>query len=118
MAANAGNTNSPFTKIAEPTISAVSATSITVTHQKDRASKETTAKDASQTVTRTYQITPLTDIEVDGQSASVSDLHEGMAVQISADPPSSLDPADASDGGEARTILAHEAPIAQPTPAK
>jgi hypothetical protein len=118
LAAHAGKATSPFTKIKDPTISAITGVSITVTHQRDKASKITTAKNTSQTVTVTYDITPMTDIEVDGRTADLSKLHVGMAVQISADPPSSLDPADPSRGGEARMILAREAPLPDSTPSK
>lgn len=114
--ASAGGAKKPFNKIGEPTISAVSATSITVTHKKDKASKTNTGSSSSSnskdagSVTKTYRITAMTDVEIDGKSASVNDLKVGMAVSISADPSSSMGPADPTDGGEARVILAHDAP--------
>jgi len=98
----------PFNKIEEATISAISDTSITTTHKKDKLAA--TEKHAKPTVTKTYKITFFTEIQVDGKKATVKDLHSGMAVTISADPPSGVSEVNGSDGGDARTILAHDAP--------
>ena len=94
----AGETRHP---IKQDTISAVSSTSITISHT---AYKTVKGKPQERTVIRTYQITSFTDIEVDGAKAAVDDLHTGMAVTVCADAPSDTDP---SDGGVARGIRAH-----------
>ncbi len=123
----------------EATITAVTATSITVTSshidtQKVRQStartnngynngnnnnnnngnnrKNDSAAIAAATSTKsvTYQINELTDIEVNGETAQASALRPGMAVSISADPPLSLSAPDPTDGGTARNISAHDAP--------
>jgi len=102
----------PFTKISEDTISAVTATSITITHNKDTPPPQgKKPKDAppAQAITMTYTLSTLSDIEVNGQPASVGDLKVGMFVQISADPPDGLDNTDPTNGGTARTIVAHDA---------
>jgi len=123
--ASAGSAAEPFNKIQEPTITAITDTTITVTHTRDRQKKPSkkghksdtdATPNPADTVTKTYQITALTDIEVNGQSASASDLKVGMAVSVSADPPSDLSAPDPTNGGVARTILAHDAP-ASDTPA-
>jgi hypothetical protein len=95
-------------KIEEATITAVTDTSITISNQKVQSRVKNDATDTATTVSKTYQISALTDIEVDGASANVSALHAGMFVEISADPPSDLGPADETNGGLARTINAHE----------
>jgi hypothetical protein len=93
-----------FHAVKEDTISAVSSTSITIVHTRYKKVK---GKPQETTVTKTYQITPLTTIEVNGAEASADDLHNGMAVAVSADAPTSLDESDPDDGGVARNIAAH-----------
>ncbi len=136
------NDKMPDVRDQEATISAVTATSITITSshvdtQKVRDSlqknnsnngnygnngnngnnngggkKNQSAAIAAATTTKnvTYQISELTDIEVNGETANASALKVGMAVSISADPPLSLSAPDPTDGGVARNITAHDAP--------
>jgi hypothetical protein len=117
-----GGTAKPFTKIAEDTIESVTASSITITHNKDVAPKAGNGKGNNngqngkgqkaappEKRSMTYQITTITDIEVNGQSSNASALKPGMLVSISADPPSGLDPVDATNGGTATNINAHDA---------
>jgi hypothetical protein len=105
----------------QSTITDVTATTITVTEQKPNAAdtgtgnnkKDRNNQDNQQTRQPagpiTYQITELSDITVNGESATVNALKVGMVVSISADPPDGLGPVDKSNGGVAREIVAHDA---------
>jgi hypothetical protein len=124
-----------FDAIEESTITAVNGTSITVSHPEltkalhpvahgkgtpvSTTGKPKPKSNGKKSETKTYEINNFTDIEVDGQKTDVNALKVGMAVQISADPPLTVTAdADGTDGGTARTILAHEAPPKpSPTPA-
>lgn len=75
------------------TISSISADSITISTGDS---------------TKTYQITPSTAIEYQGQNVKATDLQPGMRVSVSA----GMDPAKAD------RISASEAPKAAPTPKK
>ena len=103
-----GSTASTSTSSVATGSSSTKTTSITISNQKVQSRVKNDATDTATTVSKTYQISALTDIEVDGASANVSALHAGMFVEISADPPSDLGPADETNGGLARTINAHE----------
>ena len=94
----------PYTKIADPIITAVSSTSITVTHQKAKMVKRSRT---IETITETFQVTPFTDISINGKKAKVDDLSEGMSVIITADPPLIVDSTKAPPAGVARSIAAH-----------
>ncbi len=98
--------------IKEATITAVSATSITVTSQKGAGPRhgQVIGGDGQTTATKTYTINQLTSVEINGQVSDVNSLQVGMSVSISADSPDDMDPAGASDGGTATTIIAHDAP--------
>jgi hypothetical protein len=107
----------PFSHIGEPTIEAVTATSITITHDKDAAPPQDTGKKGkeekqkpTEAITKTYLLSNLTSIEVNGEPATVNDLKVGMGVEVSADPPDGLDNTDPSNGGTARSIVAHDVP--------
>jgi hypothetical protein len=102
----------PPTKIEEATISSIDSTSITISNAKPQAPRrgQVIGGDQDTTASVTYKINALTDIEIDGQTATVSQLQVGMSVSVSADPPDDMGPPNSSDGGFARTIIAHEAP--------
>jgi len=109
----------PPQKIGEATIVAVTADSITTSTDKAAGPRRgaVIGGDGQTSVTKTYKITSMTTIEVDGQTADVTALHVGMSVSIGADPDDDLGPSDASNGGTATTIIAHEGPVSAASPA-
>jgi hypothetical protein len=130
---HAGNTGKPtiqpFDAIRQATISEVTPSSITITYQALQTTKKPPKRAPTvsrhgdkapqiphKTVTKTYVINELTDVEVNGVKATINDLHPGMSVSISADPPLSLDPVSPTNGGQADMILAQNAPPASPSP--
>ena len=71
-----------FASIKEDAIVAVSADSITISHEKIGAK----GKDV-ETIERTYKITPATEIQVNGEKSTSSALSAGMAANVTGDEP-------------------------------
>jgi hypothetical protein len=99
--------------IKEATITSVNSNSITVSVQKGAGPRRGSVigGDGQTTATKTYKITSLTTVEINGQVSDVNSLQVGMSVSISADPPDDMDATNASDGGTATSIIAHDAPL-------
>jgi hypothetical protein len=87
----------------------VSGASITVTHEGKKEKVRGKKTVTHEKVAETFRIDSSTDIQVNGKEAKVNALAVGMAVSISADRPTSLDPLAGTDGGTARVIIAHSA---------
>jgi hypothetical protein len=100
------------TKIEEAPITSIEPTAITISNGKPQAPRrgQVIGGNSDTTTSVTYKINALTDVEIDGQTATVNELHIGMSVSVSADPSDDMGPPNSSDGGFARTIVAHEAP--------
>ena len=97
-------------KSLESVITAVSSTSITTSVNKPPAPRRggTIGGDGEKTTTKTYKITSMTDIQVNGEEADANALRVGMAVSISADAPDAMDAPDPQDGGSATEIIARD----------
>ena len=99
-------------KITEATITAIADTTISVTYPKAAGPRNGKAigDESDMGMTKTYKVDKFTDIEINGQTGQMSDLQVGMAVSVSADPDLTAGANDPTDGGTARTIIAHDAP--------
>jgi len=99
-------------KITEATITAIADTTISVTYPKAAGPRRGQAigDQSDMGMTKTYKVDKFTDIEINGQTAQMSDLRVGMAVSVSADTDLNDGAANPTDGGSARTIIAHDAP--------
>ena len=99
-------------KITEATITSIADATISVTYPKAAGPKkgEAIGDQSDMGMTKTYKVDKFTDIEIDGQTAQMSDLRVGMAVSVSADTDLTDGAANPTDGGSARTIIAHDAP--------